>query len=440
MGFRNFGLAKAWLESLIPLDAGASFGLERIRALLAVMGNPQESYATVHVGGTAGKGSTATIIARILQDSGYRTGLHVSPHLEDIRERGQVNGKLMTKREFVDLVNRIRPCVEQTARQHGYGMPTYFEVLVALALQHFKDKMVDIAVIEVGLGGRLDGTNIITPKVAVLTNVGLDHTEFLGMTVGKIARDKTGIFKEGIDIVSGVTQQEVVRIVKDKARDMNCRLDLLGRDIRYDVKHRGLDGTVFDLRLNGLSMANITTPLLGVHQVTNAAVAIDAVLKLNGYGFSVGEKGIRSALRGMSIPCRFEVIRENPTVVLDGAHNPMKTGTLVKALKQYYPGRRISIVFAVKKDKNVAQMLRLLSGISKRVYLTRFQTMTDFGQRMSMEPESIPRIPGMKYEVLEDAGDAYRKAVEESGRDSVICVTGSLYLVGELRGLLNRRG
>lgn len=440
MTFKNFKSAKIYLESLIPVGAKPAPGLDRIKALLDIMGNPQNSYPTVHVGGTAGKGSTTTIIAAILEQSGYKTGLHLSPHIEDVRERAQVDGRFMSKAEFIRLVNYIKPYIEQTSKIYSYGMPTYFEALLALAFQHFKDSKVDVAVIEVGLGGTFDGTNVIYPKVAVLTNVGLDHTEILGKTIMAIAKDKIGIFKKGIEIVSGVTQPSVVKLVKASARYNNCRLDILGRDITYDIKRFDLKGTVFDLRFNDLSIFNITTSLLGEHQVVNAAVAIDAALKLNKYGFCIEEKSIRSALRSISIPGRFEVVKKGPIVVLDGAHNPMKIGVLITALKQYYTGRNISIVFAVKKDKNAMKMLKLLSRISKTVYLTKFEAITDFGQRMSMDPKSIPRISGVKYEVLENADDAYRKAIKNSRKNDVICVTGSLFLVGEIRTLIQRYG
>ncbi len=261
------------------------------------MGNPQSSYPTVHVGGTAGKGSTSTFIAGILQQSGYKVGLHVSPHLEDIREREQVNGNIMTKVRFVTLVKYIKPFIEQTAMMYPYGLPTYFEAMLALAFEHFRNENVDIAVIEVGLGGRLDGTNVITPKVAVLTNVGLDHTEILGNTVEKIASDKVGIFKENIDLVSGVTQPSVITIVENQAQKMHCRLDLLDKQIFY-IKLRSDGGnTAFDFRFGNLIYKNLVMPVLGEYQIANAALAIAAVLKLNKNGFNISENNIRSALR-----------------------------------------------------------------------------------------------------------------------------------------------
>ena len=429
----NFLSAQKYLESLIPSEKRHVLGLERIRALLKLMGNPQDSYPTVHVGGTAGKGSTSTIIAGILQQAGYKTGLHVSPHLEDIREREMVDGHIMTKANFVRLVNYIRPYVEQTESQYPYGVPTYFEALLALTFKHFKDMRVDVAVIEVGLGGRLDGTNVITPKVAVLTNVGLDHTEILGKTVEKIASDKVGIFKEGIDVVSGVTQPTVIKIVEDAARRLNCSLDLLGWQFAYTTRRSEAAESVFDLKLGDGTYTNLKMSVLGEHQAANASLAIDAALKLNRHGFKISEKDVRSALKSVKIPGRFEIVRKRPTVILDGAHNQMKTDALASTLKEYCHNRRVNFVFAVKKDKDAAGMLRTLSKMAGKFYFTKFDSVTDFGDRMSHDPRDLAHMTDCKHEVLEDPYAAYRKALSETGRDGVVCVTGSLYLVGNLR-------
>ncbi len=436
MEFKGFAEAKAYLELLIPKDNKLTFGLERIRALLGLMGNPQSAYPTIHVGGTAGKGSTSMIIAGILQQAGYSVGLHVSPHLEDIREREQVNGKIMSKTDFLNLVNYIKPYLEQTAERYPYGMPTYFEAMLALAFEHFRKSGVDIAVIEVGLGGRLDGTNVITPKVAVLTNVGLDHTEILGNTVEKIANDKVGIFKEGIELVSGVMQPSVITIVENQAKKMNCRLDLLGRQISYTRLPSASGMTAFDLRLGSSAYKNLVMPILGGYQIANAALAIDAVLKLNRQGFRIGEKEIRATLQKMKLPGRFEIVNTKPVVILDGAHNPMKISALAKALEEYYPNKCINFVFAVKSDKNTAEMLRVLSKIANKFYFTKFEAVTDFGQNMSKNPDELLSLTTSKCEAFKDSAEAYKKAISEAEAADVICITGSLYLVGELRTMI----
>jgi dihydrofolate synthase / folylpolyglutamate synthase len=434
MPIKDFESARVYLESLIPKEREdyERIGLARMRSLLEAIGNPQDSYPTIHVGGTAGKGSTATMIASILQSAGYRTGLHVSPHLQDVRERMQVNGRFIGEKEFVGLVLKIKKGVEQ-AEKGGYGRPSYFEALLALSFECFRMEKVEIAVVEVGMGGRLDGTNVINPKVVVLTNIGLDHMEFLGDSIEKIALEKVGIFKEGIDVVTGVTQPSVLKIVDEAAAKLGCRVEHLGKEIKAARVRQSEGGFSFDLAIDGKKHEGIALSLMGLHQVGNAALAIGAALRMNQHGFSVDDSHVRRALEKIILPCRFEIVSRNPTVILDGAHNPMKVKSLVDALASNYKGRRISFVFAVKKDKNVKEMVDLLSPIASKFYFTGFLANTDVGRWMCYDPKELAKFTDTDSEVLPDSHQAYRKAVKEAGKDGIVCVTGSLYLAGELR-------
>ncbi len=434
MDLGNFETARAYLESLIPerKEDYEKLGLGRMRALLEEMGNPQDSYPTVHVGGTAGKGSVATMVSKILEAAGYRTGLHVTPHLQDIRERMQVNGRLPKEREFVDLVAAVKNCVEKV-ESSKHGRPSYFEALLAIAFESFRREKVDAAVIEVGMGGRLDGTNVITPEVVVLTNVGLDHMEFLGDTVEEIAHEKVEIFKKGVDIVSGVTQPGVVDVVREKAENLGCRLDLLGKEMGYDRVKMRKGGSMFDLRIGGERYSDVELSMLGAHQVSNATLAVSTSLRLNGRGFKVGERHFRRALSGISVPGRFEIVRQGPTVIMDGAHNPMKIDAVVRTIGDCYPRRKVFFVFGAKRDKNVREMIEALSGLAAKFYFTSFESTTDFGKRMSYDPGELKCFTDIDSEVIVDSKEAYRKALEEAGRDGIVCVTGSFYLVGELR-------
>jgi dihydrofolate synthase/folylpolyglutamate synthase len=410
--------------------------LERMRALLGAMDNPQDAYPIIHIGGTAGKGSTATIAAKILQTAGYKTGLHTSPHLEDIRERAIVNGVLMDEAEFVRLTKIVKEAADRVSAEYSYGAPTYFESLVALSFQHFKDEMVDVAVVEVGLGGKLDATNIVKSKVAVLTNVGLDHTEILGDTVEKIAADKVCIFKEGTDVVSGVTQPSVIRIVEDKAAEMNCRLDLLGRDIKYFPGDQSFPKNMFDLEIRGRHYDGMVTGLIGEYQIRNSALAIDAVSKMEQFGFAVSDDAVRNALLDVVVPGRFEIIGSNPTIILDGAHNEMKMKAFIEALEGMRNGNRLRVVFAAKRDKDVKTMISILSEVADKFYFTKFQAVTDFGKRMSFDPLELQKACATSSAVIDDAVDAYKMAFAEAGKDDIICITGSLYLVGEIRSAI----
>ena len=438
MVISNFHEAKSYFESMIPESIPNSklFGLNRIKALLSKMGNPQNAYATVHVGGTSGKGSTSTIIAEILINAGFKVGLHISPHLEDIREREQVNGKLMSESKFVQLTNYIKKMSEEISRETIYGAPTYFEMLLAIAFQYFKDENVDIAVIEVGLGGRLDGTNIILPKVAVITNVGLDHTEILGDTVEKIAIEKAGIIKYGIDVVSGVTQSSVVKIIENKSEEQKCKFDLINRDIFYNIENSEINKNNFNLIIHDRKINNIETSLLGEHQIRNIALAVDVIFLLNKHNFYVNEQNIKNAIKNIHIPGRFEILKNEPMVILDGAHNQMKIEALIKTLYNISKGNKVIMIFAAKKDKNVKEMISQLSKITSKFYFTIFEATTDFGKRFSYNPQELVNFTNITSEVFKNSKDAYEKALVESKSNDVICITGSLYLVGELRKYL----
>lgn len=438
MAIKTFADAKSYIESL-PSSFDAKYSphfIERAEVFARSLGDPQDSYPIVHVGGTAGKGSTATMVAAILQSAGYRVGLHVSPHLQDIRERAQVNGGLMSEGKFVNLVRKLREHVDFVEESHSYGKPTYFETLVMLAFEHFRREKVDVAVIEVGMGGTFDATNIVKSKVAVLTNVGLDHTEVLGGTVEEIAENKVGIFKTGIEVVSGVTQQSVIAIVERKAGEMGCSLDLLGREIGYSIKSSKLSGTVFDLTINGVAYNDLELAAVGEHQVKNASLAVDAAMKLAKHGFTIREESVRHALKATNIPGRFEVVGRKPVVILDGAHNAMKMAALVDVMWKLYPGKKIRFVFAVKKGKRAGDMLSLLSPIARKFYFCRFESTTDFGRRMAQDPRELARLTAVESEAMDEPVSAYKKALSEMRGDEILCITGSLYVVGELRNIL----
>lgn len=435
MDVTDFESARRYLESLIPKgkENYEKIGLSRIGTLLSEMGNPQDAYPTIHIGGTAGKGSTATMIASILQSAGYKTGLHVSPHLEDIRERMQVNGKLPTDKQFTELVKKVKAGIEKVEKTSRHGRPSYFEALLAVTFEWFKMAMAEIAIIEVGMGGRLDGTNVISPKTVVLTNIGLDHIEILGDSIEKIAVEKAGIFKADIDVVAGVTQGSVIEIFEKKAGELGCSIDLIGRDIRYGNVRLSENGSIFDLTIKDKTYKDISLSLIGAHQVGNAALAIDAALKTNDYGFVVEESIFRKSLAKVVVPCRFEVGRKKPTVILDGAHNPMKIDSLVAALKGYASGKKVVFIFASKKDKNVEEMIRKLSPLASKFYFTSFSSTTDFGKNMSYNPDELKQFTDVDSTIIGNAVDAYSKALSEAKKGDIICITGSLYLAGELR-------
>lgn len=416
-----------------------SFGLSRMKYLVRILGNPQRSYPTIHVGGTSGKGSTATIIASILSTK-YKTGLLTSPHLVSVNERIRINGKDISDKDFIDLLNMMIPEIEKMEKTE-WGNPSYFEILTAIGFLHFKKQKVDLAVIEVGLGGRVDGTNVIQPEVAVITNVGLDHTEILGNTVEKIASEKAGIIKPGIAVITGVVQPSVIKIIKNTATEQSAQLSLLDRDFHYRIKKIDLSGSIFDY-ISSKRLKNLKLRLLGRHQVINASLALRAVEMLQ---LKLPEKRLlinanRKGLEEAFIPGRLEIVSRQPLVVLDGAHNPDKIKVAVEAIAEIIPDRMAICVLAIKSDKNAGEMIRQLIPSVDSFILTQFSSHTDLGKTLSYDPYVLQQLirnenQTIKTYVVSNPRQALKNALLMSGENDLILCTGSLYLLGEIRSL-----
>lgn len=400
MEIDTYGKAKRYLESLIPDPEARRQGnmrLDRIRHLLAFLGNPQNQFKSVHIGGTSGKGSTAYLISSFLARAGYKVGLHLSPHLQVITERMQINNRFISENDFDRLVNEIQPLVDRVGREGGFGNPSYFEVLVALSFHYFAIKKVDIAVIEVGLGGTLDATNVIHPLVAVITNVDLDHTEILGSTVEKIASDKAGIIKGRIDVVTGATQPGVLEIIEQRCKQKHAKLTKLA--------------------------------LSGLFQEQNTELALAVIKTLEKHGFFVSDEIIKKTLREATFAGRLEIVKKDPLTILDGAHNPTKMQALVKALQQLFPKAKFTSIVGFKKGKDAESMIKELLPVTSKFVLTRFHLTTDTGGDMSVDPKKIA-------EMVRDMRSSTPYIIQEQEAilpSSKTLFTGSLYLVGEFR-------
>lgn len=426
MKIQTYTEAVAYLESLITKQRKGKrpYKLERVFRLVELLGNPQNAFKSIHVGGTSGKGSVGYMAAAILREAGYNVGLHTSPHLERINERIQVNGKEISDKDFIELVRNVQPVVEKIRKEKKWGKPTYFETIVAITFQYFKKKKVDVAVVEVGLGGTLDATNVLKPKVAVLTNVGLDHTHILGKTVEKIAKDKVGIIKEGINVITAATQKKVLKIINERCKEKRANLTIIR-------KHPSVP----------------PLGLVGEHQKINAACAIEAVKKS---GLKVTEVAIKRALARVRIPGRFEILSvpksfvlcSESCVILDGAHNPVKIHALVRALRSCFPKRKLIFIFAAKKTKDYEAMLKKLVPLAKRIYFSPFKATTDYGKRQSVPPREMMKfvktIWNGECKTARNSEEAIQKALRAANDGDIIVVTGSLYLVGEVRSLLVR--
>lgn len=424
-------------ELSVPSRLGERPSLDRMRRLLAELGQPHRDLRVLHIGGTSGKGSTATLAARILELAGYRVGLHVKPHLERVEERFVLNGRLIATERLVDYLEQVAPVARLVH-------PTWYELTVAIAFQFFRDERVDLAVVEVGLGGTYDGTNVVQPLVAILTNVDLDHTDVLGDTVEKIASDKVGIFKSGILAISGATQPSVREIVSRRCRDVGASLWQVGREIDQAVRDVWSGGARFDVMTPRVRYQDLYLRALGLHQVANAALAVAAVTGLAPAGFRVPEAALRVALASTDLPGRLEVVRSSPLVLLDGAHNPAKMRALTSSLATLFPSRPLTAVVAFKRGHDLATTLSPLVSRARRLIITRFDADTDFGPGQSIDPAEIAACvatldPSLPRLVEPDPIRAVGVALDGADGDEVICVTGSLYLVGAVRSYLRGR-
>ncbi len=445
----DFLLARIDFERMLSIPYGqGDFWLDRMRELAERLGNPQEQLRIVHVAGTKGKGSTAATIAAILTASGRRTGLYSSPHLERLEERISVDGQPCPPADLVGLVERVRPAVEAMDRGAGPGAhgPTYFEILTALALLHFVARAVDVAVLEVGLGGRLDSTNICSPAVAVITSISYDHTRQLGSTLAAIAGEKAGIIKPGVAVVSGVVEAEPRAVIARTVAEQGCPLAELGREFQFDYHPAGrLDqaagSSTFDFRYFGprrpFRYDGLPLALLGAHQAANSAVALAAIAELGAQGLAVDEAAVRRGLAGVCWPARVEVVGRRPSVVLDAAHNVASVEALVAALDESFAAKERILVFATTRDKDALGMLRALLPKFDRVILTRYAD-NPRGMPVAELARLAATLGRSNYEPVADPPAAWQAARRLAGPDSLIAITGSFFIAAEMRRELER--
>ncbi len=423
----------------------AEFRLGRMRQLLTRLGNPHHGLAVVHVAGTKGKGSTAAALAAVLRAAGYRTGLFTSPHLERVEERVAVDGRMCPPEQFAALLAEVRPAVEaldrQAARRGGGRIgPTYFEILTAAALLHFAREKIDLAVLEVGLGGRLDATNVCTPEVSIITSISFDHTRQLGATLAAIAGEKAGIVKRGVPLVSGVTDDEPREVIRQVCRRRRCRLLQRGVDFDFDYRPpRRLEQAAApgkmdfrDLHAAGEGYRDLSLGLVGRHQAANAAVALAALEQLRNSGWNIPEQSVRRGLAGLTWPARVEVAARRPAVVLDGAHNVASVDALVETLDESFSPARRLLVFASTQEKDVRGMIQRLLGRFDEVVFTQY-----LDNPRAVPPEELQAIAreltGRQHPVFRDPAAAWEAVCRLARPEDLICVTGSLFIAAEMR-------
>ena len=413
----------------------ADFQLERMRRLLELLGNPQTSMPCVHIAGSKGKGSTAVMVARILEAAGFRVGLFTSPHAHRYEERFAVNQVIAQPEEVVALVDQLKLVVKRIESE-SIGTPTFFELTTAAGWLHFRKQNVDIAVIEVGLGGRLDTTNVCNPAVSVVTSISKDHTRLLGDTEELIAREKAGIIKQGIPVVSGVTKDGPQRVIHEVAAAESAPIHQLGEQFSTVSPVASSDPLTpwsFDYSSDSLTLNNVQLAMLGQHQTRNAAVAIAAVTRLDQNKFPVNEQQIREGLRSANLPLRIQALQRDPTLVVDAAHNVASAQALSETLKSVQARKRVCI-FSSSRDKDVAEILRILSPSFDHFVLTSYQTNPRAISLRDLEELASKVLTG-SFETAKDPEDALTHVLEIAEPEDLICATGSFFLAAEVENI-----
>ncbi|MDO9555899.1 MAG: folylpolyglutamate synthase/dihydrofolate synthase family protein [Atribacterota bacterium] len=411
---------------------GIKLGLENIKYLLFLLGDPHKKLKIIHVAGTNGKGSTASLISSILQSDGYKVGLYTSPHLVDFTERIEINHKPINKKKVSELLERIKPSIDKVANTPSYSHPTFFEVVTSLAFLYFYKEEVDFLVLEVGLGGRLDATNVCEPLISVITHVDYDHMDKLGNSLEEIAREKGGIIKPGGIVISSKQYEEVYNEIKKIADEKNSIIYSVGKEINYKIVKSDIKGVIFDLKGINHNYKNLHTPLLGRHQADNSATAITAIEALKIRGVNITEKAIRVGLKKVKWTGRLEIIQNNPTLVLDGAHNPNGVKIVKQALEEIFSYHRLILVLAIFADKDYKKMIQILAPNADLIITTKAKNLRAASPQI-IAKEAAQYIGQDKIIVTEDIPQAINCALSNSKEDDLICITGSLYTVGEAK-------
>ncbi|MDD5194816.1 MAG: bifunctional folylpolyglutamate synthase/dihydrofolate synthase, partial [Candidatus Omnitrophica bacterium] len=422
-----------------------SLKLERVQNLLVRAKIPYERLRAIHIAGTKGKGSTATFCAHILAANDYRVGLYTSPHFFDFRERirildrgrrtedrGQrVRSSLISEKDVVRIVEKMRPSLEALRFSRKFGQLSFFEVYTAVAFQYFLEKRVDFVVLETGLGGRLDATNVVRPMVSIITPIGYDHTDKLGKSLSLIAAEKAGIIKKGVPLVCSFQEKSALDVFRKTCKLKKSLFILAGRDFSVHTRSLKSDRTCFDFKFGDFYAKNLKIRLLGPYQVENASLALTAIELLRRKGILKNKMSYVYGLAGAYIEGRFEIVRSRPLVVVDIAHNPMAFKALSQNLKLYFPGKKIIIIFAASRDKDARNMLGLFK--EAKVILTTFCNPRAFS------PQELEKVCSRKDVLISrNIFQAFGIAKSLCTQDSLIVISGSLFLASEAKRMIQK--
>ena len=424
----NFQEAVNYLTGLSKF--GINLGLSRMEHLLQVFGNPEKALKVIHVAGTNGKGSTIAMTANILKQAGYRVGVYISPHLYCFTERMSINGKNIPPERLAELTAKVKPVLDRLPIETDLDKATEFEVTTLLAFLYFAEEKVDYVILEVGLGGRLDATNVVSPLVSVITNVDFDHMDQLGNTLTEIAGEKAGIIKAGCSAVTASSEPEVLQVIRSVCREKNVPLLEVGKDIVWQKGVSDLGKQTFQLKLKDKIYSELQTGLLGEHQILNAAAALGVIASLNDRGADISEEALRRGLMETAWPGRLEIMQQEPVVIVDGAHNEAGAKTLRKALEEVFDYERLILLLGIFADKAVADVVEQLAPLADTVIVSKSTN------PRAMSPEELAEIVQKKNDqviIKQDIFSGIKEAFALAGKKDLICIAGSLSTMSEAR-------
>ena len=412
---------------------GSNYGLERTYKLLEHLGNPERDLKLIHIAGTNGKGSTTSMITEILMGEGYKVGMYTSPFIEEFEERIQINRNNIPKESLAILMDEIKVAVDKVI-EAGYNHPTEFEIITVLMLLYFKKENIDFGVIEVGLGGTLDSTNVIKPIIQVITSISFDHTNLLGNTLEKIAREKAGIIKKGIPTVIYPQQEEVLKVIKNKCFEMDSELYIANNENLKFENIVNLDKPYQLLKYN--NEIDILLPLLGEHKIINLIFAMQAIEDLNNKNIiDISIANIVKSIKNVSWKGRLEVLSNNPYVVIDGAHNIQGIKTLSRNIKKYFKYENLYLILGILADKDVEEMIKIITPMAKKVYsVTPNSIRGELAESLKDEVSKFNK----NCKAFDKYEEAYLEALNDASEKDLILASGSLYMIGDMRKIIRK--
>lgn len=411
-----------FLESLT--DFGIKLGLDKTIFLLKKFGNPHLKYPSILIGGTNGKGSVAKTLSEILKKAGYKVGLYTSPHLISVNERISINNAPIPQDDLIVQINNLKKVISKIP-YHNY--PTFFEALTVIGFSYFAERKVDVLVAEVGMGGRFDATNVLPSFLEVITKISLEHTMFLGKTLSQIAYEKAGIIKEKSKVICASQEKEVYSVIRKRAKEERAKLVVYGKDFSGKRVQQSPDAQTFHFYGKKI-LKNLKTPLLGKHQIENVSLAIQSAMEIRNMRFKLPEESIYSGVESVFWPARFQILRKNPVIVLDGAHNPAGIKALKNSLRELFPGERFAFLIGILKDKDWEVMMKEIFSITSEIIFTNPDEKRGISPYVLSE-FAAGKKKNIKISILPEVEKAFEE-VQKSKKP--FCICGSLYLAGKV--------